>query len=534
MIPQLQEVVRKYNVNGVWLDAECWGAQIDYSEAAHAAWQKFGGDAEFPAEGTPAFEEFKRFHRLAFETYMRNWIDALHREFPDLDCCSNWAYTTMMPEPVAANVAMVSGDFDPFLSVDRARTECRYLENIGAPWELQSWGFDLIEGQGPCRKTVDQLCQEAAVVMMHGGGYMNYFLPTRGGYIPESVIRTLEQVSAFVRSRERFSHRSVPVYQMGILYPTKSQLKRSPNVYTWWGNRLDELEGALHLALENQYCATVVAEHQLQDVLPQLKCLVIAECDTLDEAYIRLIENYVAAGGRLILLSANAAKLFHGVSGIRVGETQTSITAIVNGEDKIALNGAWAKAECVTARPFLYRYTGNDIISNSEYMDAREGLRSVTADIMQKETAVTINFCNKGCVAAVLTDFGRRYFENHHPYLRNIFKTIAEEIGVSCDVEAKCSHAIDLSLRRTREGTLVLHLMNTMNMPVGNTRKFTDEIPFSGEIKIRLRCARPQKVVQLPENEGLHFTWKEGWVTVVSKGVRIHGALRFEIKGDQE
>lgn len=525
MIPQLKEVVRKYGVNGVWLDAECWGAQIDYSERARAAWKEFSGSDEFPEEGTPAFEEFKRMHRLRFEEYLRGWVDSLHAAYPDLDCCSNWAYTTMMPLPVGAKIANISGDFDPFLSVDRARTECRYLENTGYPWELQSWGFDLVDGQGPCRKAVAQICQEAAVVMMHGGGYMNYFLPTRGGYIPESVIKTLEEVSAFVRAREQFSHGSTPVRQFGILYPTKSQLKRSPNIFTWWGNRLDELEGALHLALENQFCATVLAEHQLEDSLSSLRCLVIAECTELDERYIRLIENYVAEGGKLILLSANAARLFENIAGLKVGKAEECTTAIVRGDDKIALSGLWAEAELKTAQPLLYRYTGNGIVANSEYMDVRENVSEPTAKIMKKHIAATVNRYKKGGVVTVLTDFGRRYFENHHPYLRDMFRFFAETLGVQCDVEVVGSHALDVSLRRTKDGAEVLHVMNTMNMPVGNTRKFSEEIPHSGEFRVRIRCEKPKKVVQMPEGADIDFVWENGAVSFRSPGVHIHSAF---------
>ena len=528
MIPQLKEVARKYDVNGVWLDAECWGAQLDYSEKARAAWKEFSGSDEFPEDGAAEFEEFKCMHRLRFEEYLRGWVDALHSEFPQLDCCSNWAYTTMMPLPVRAEIANISGDFDPFLSVDRARTECRYLENTGYPWELQSWGFDIVDGQGPCRKTVAQICQEAAVVMMHGGGYMNYFLPTRGGYIPESVIKTLEEVASFVRARESFSHGSKPMYQLGVLYSTKSQLKRSPNVYTWWGNRLDELEGALHLALENQYSTTVLAEHQLKDTLPRLKCLIIADCTDMDAEYIRLVEEYVARGGKLILLAENATRLFEKIAGLHVGKTEECVTALVCGEDKIELNGIWAEAELRSARPLLYRYTGNGIVANSEYMDVREAVASSTAEIMGKHIAATINTYKKGGVVTILTDFGRRFFENHHPYLRNVFRYMVEALAVACEVEVEGSHSLDVSLRKTRNGTEVLHVMNTMNMPVGNTRKFPEEIPLSGEIGVMIRCEKPNRVVQLPEGKELEFEWKDGFVTFRSPGIHIHGAFELQ------
>ena len=36
MIPQLREVVEKYDVDGMWIDGDCWGAELDWSPAVHS------------------------------------------------------------------------------------------------------------------------------------------------------------------------------------------------------------------------------------------------------------------------------------------------------------------------------------------------------------------------------------------------------------------------------------------------------------------------------------------------------------------
>jgi hypothetical protein len=48
MIPQLQEVISTYDVDGVWVDADCWGIAWDYSERALAAFTNATGLAEAP------------------------------------------------------------------------------------------------------------------------------------------------------------------------------------------------------------------------------------------------------------------------------------------------------------------------------------------------------------------------------------------------------------------------------------------------------------------------------------------------------
>jgi len=39
-VPQLKEVTAAYDLDGLWVDGECWAAQLDYSPRALAAWKK--------------------------------------------------------------------------------------------------------------------------------------------------------------------------------------------------------------------------------------------------------------------------------------------------------------------------------------------------------------------------------------------------------------------------------------------------------------------------------------------------------------
>ena len=40
LIPQLSELAEKYQVNGIWVDGECWACEIDYHEETLANFQK--------------------------------------------------------------------------------------------------------------------------------------------------------------------------------------------------------------------------------------------------------------------------------------------------------------------------------------------------------------------------------------------------------------------------------------------------------------------------------------------------------------
>ena len=34
LIPQLKEIIDLYDVEGVWIDGDCWAAKLDWSEEA--------------------------------------------------------------------------------------------------------------------------------------------------------------------------------------------------------------------------------------------------------------------------------------------------------------------------------------------------------------------------------------------------------------------------------------------------------------------------------------------------------------------
>ena len=139
--------------------------------------------------------------RHAFERYLAHWIDAVHAARPSLQLTSNWMYTSFAPKPVEAKLDFLSGDYSPSLSVDRARLEARYLASTGRPWDLMAWGFDKSQGLGWSIKPAVHLMQEAAVVLMQGGGFQIYHTPTRSGAVVEPIIAQEEAVAAFNEKR---------------------------------------------------------------------------------------------------------------------------------------------------------------------------------------------------------------------------------------------------------------------------------------------------------------------------------------------
>ena len=182
------------------------------------------------------------------------------------------AYSADLKKPIPRKDAFwgihldLSGDYSPSNSVDRARLDARYLSSTGMPRDLMAWGFDKSKLSNWSIKPVAHLSQEAAVVLMQGGGFQIYHTPTRSGFVSPVITDQLTQIGNFCRQRQKLSHKSSSIPQTAILLSTESLWELSDALHSV-GKEYDELQGALHALLELHYSADVLAEHQLKDRL---------------------------------------------------------------------------------------------------------------------------------------------------------------------------------------------------------------------------------------------------------------------------
>ncbi len=509
LIPQLQEVTSAYDLDGLWVDGECWAAQLDYSPAALKAWRDRTGLAAAPKDRSePHWLEWKMFHRQAFETYLTHWVDALHAHNPGLQITSNWMYTTFAPKPISAPVDFLSGDYSPSLSLDRARVEARYLASTGKPWDLMAWGFDRGRDQGWSLKSGQHLQQEAAVVLMQGGGFQVYNQPTRRGYLIPDIIEQLGQVADFCRDRQALSHKSRTIPQVALLLSETSLWDRMDRVYSPWSGEFDELEGALHVLLELHCSVDILAEHQLQPRLPEYPLVVVPDAHRLAASFQADLLEYVKAGGNLILLGAQSSRLFEPALGVRfIGEPSTVVTELATPAGPVAVNGVWQAVEPTTA--------------------ATAGFRHPTRDFRKDGApAATITSLEKGKIAAVYGPLALAFFRGHHPGLRLFIDGLLTALFPNPIVQVEGPPTLDLALRRTPDGRLCLHLLNRSNFPVPDRYNFLSDIPAVGPIKVRLNlAAKPKDIRWMPGAKRLRWTWRDGHLETIIPSLHIHGIL---------
>lgn len=510
MIPQLREACTKYHLDGAWVDGDCWAARLDYSPAALAAWKKETGLADAPRKaGEPHWLEWKEFHRRAFERYVTHWTDALHQACPWTQSTSNWMYTTFMPQPVVAKIDFISGDYDPNLSVDRARIETRYLSNTGMPWDLMAWGFTYqVSGMSKNIKTPLHLQQEASAVLMQGGGFQVYYNPTRRGHIPATIIDTLGQVADFCRARQAISHRSTSIPQVAVIMSTKQMRERSNSVGNIGGGTMDHLTGALHAMLELHYSADVLAEHQIAGRVKEYPLVVVPDNEILSEALRDEIVAHVRGGGRLLTFGASTAKHFKDILGVQFdGPARETAAELLSPTGLTNCQGVWQPVTLDGAKAIGRRYPDTD---------ERKG----------DAVAATVMTVGSGRAAAIYGPADLRFFHAHHPRLRQFIGEVARAAWDAPTVTTDAPPCVELSLRRARDQRLTVHLFNRANVPAGNNYGVVDYIPPVGPIELRVRCeSKPARVEWLPDGPAPEWSYADGVLSARVPRLHVHGVL---------
>jgi hypothetical protein len=510
LIPQLKEVTQAYDLDGAWVDGECWATRLDCSRAALALWQQETGHADAPKDRSDSrWLEWKMFNRRQFERYLCTWVDALHAFRPELQLTSNWMYTTFAPKPVVAKLDWLSGDYTPTLSVDRARVEARYLASTGMPWDLLAWAFNNQPDVNHTLKTPVHLQQEASIVLMHGGGFVLYYTPTRSGHIVDEIIETSGQAADFCRARQAFSHKSTSVPQVALLLSSATQWDRSDAVFAPWGC-FDELEGALHALLELHYSVDVLAEHQLQPRLPEFPLVVIPDSYRLEDDFRQALLQYVRDGGSLLLVGEKCARLFESALGVRFeGEPQRTAAELLTADGIMNADGVWQDVTPIAARTLAVRYPD------------RDG--------RNERVAATMASLGRGKIGAIYGPVALTHFRHHHPALRRFIGDVVQRLFEHPAVTVDAPSCVDLSLRRTREGKLSLHLANLANAQRADRFLSTDFVPTVGPIQVRMRVPeRPKRVRWAPDRMRLPWTWDDGILSITIPQLHIHGAVILE------
>jgi len=511
MIPQLLELVEKYDVDGFWVDGENWGSQPCWCDRCRAEFAERTGITEAPTAGDqPRWGEWLSFQRDVFKEYVTKYADAVHAKKPTCLICSNWMYTVRQPESISVPVDYLSGDYTPNLGAYRAALEARLLDCREITWDLMVWGFtrNAVAANSPsAMKPVLHLSQEVAEVVALGGAVMIYAKPQRSGWLTGWEHRIIADLGGFCRARQDVCFQSKPLPEAAILHLDTRYYTRNDPLFNY-GGAMQSIEGALHVLLETHRSTDLLTTEAALEHLPKYKLVVVPDQHPLTEEMSAALQAF-ARGGGVVLLSGTTLSTDHpdlvgaDPSGVPV-EKQVAFQV---GNQAIHVGGAWQPVS-----PRAGTVALSCLLS---------GLEPVKDD--SDRIAITQRQLGKGAIVAIHGPLFLDYYHTHFPRHRCFIAELINKLAIDWEVTIDASPRLELIARR-KNGKSMLNLINRgAGETLSGQRMIITELPPVEDVTVRLRrTAPPKDVVLAPGNRPLQWSFADGCVRISVPRIEIH------------
>lgn len=511
MIPELKEAALNYNLDGSWVDGDCWAVQPDYCEPSAAEFRRKTGIQTLPKKPSDqGWIEFLDIQRERFRQYVNKYAAALHNARPGYEITSNWMYSTFAPEHPSLPLDYLSGDIADQAPARRARIESRYFAACGKTWDLMSWGFENDPHFGHMSdKPVVAIEQEAAIVISQGGAFQIYYTPTRTGWIDDRVVHAAVEVASFCRTRQELSFRSETVPEAAIFFSGRTLYKHASRPFGPWGSAMAPAEGAVDVMVACGYSTDIVPDWKAAKAVHDYPLVVVPDWVDIGDAAAKVLADYVAAGGNMLCCGAANAELFAPLLHFQLNGPAARKSYFIAGDAGFAdVGGEWVDLTGVNVDIVLYAYR----TLNSERDKVPLGIH-----VRHGKGSAVI------CPGPLTTE----YAIGRTPLIQSAVRTLARSLRaprVTIDSEFPWLEVV----LRTKKGDLFVHFINVAGAPVTSEFRHTGFVPGSGSLNIAVQLrAAPTRVLLQPGGQSLTGEYKDGAWHGTVPSVHIHSILQF-------
>lgn len=533
LIPQLIEMAQDYQLNGAWVDGECWAVFEDYSDRAKALYkEKYGVEPELPTE--EGFVRFQNFVRQGFLDYVHNYISAVKKVAPEFEITSNWLNSS---QGVVYDelTDFLSGDFPPTNATEMARYESRFLAAYGREWDLMAWSFlsmyNNFKGvDTKITKSARYLKQEAAQAISQGGSFQVYAAqsPATGVLYKKELIPVLKELADFCRAREDYCHRAKAVPDVAVVFSDAAlRYKKNRIFHSFESVYIGATRSALNALIDNGMSAEILLGGYLANYEPaygkkaydptissvgclpitggaqkgrdlsEYSALVVPDAYDIEPELKQILLTYAKNGGHLILMGKGTARLFATDLQLTLQDVEYDLFDVIVGENANDVNVPFIKLQGVGRDLFglcgyqkkCGRYVqGNNVTSGARVMEYGNGF-----------------------VYVMPFDFGQAYDQCRTFTLRNAMAKVLNEIPAKLRV--KGSNYVDVALMEKDEKTYI-HLINMSGEHRGSWDSYLSIIKANDEIpplsNIQVECVmnqKPKALVSKPSQKEIPFEY---------------------------
>ena len=535
-IPQISELAERYRIDGVWIDGDCWSVKADYRPETLLKFEKETGiDLRGKAPKNredPYFAEYIEYTREQYRKTLRYYTDVLHEKFPQLQICSNWAFSDHMPEAVSADVDFLSGDLSPANGVNSARYAGRMLAQQNKTWDLMAWNFRLSVYKTPLipPKHPTQIMQEAAAVIALGGAFQDNISQFPDASHNLNQIKKIAPLAAFLRERQPYCFKGKQLHQAAMLVSSCDRYREMVAPFSRQG--MEKFMGLTALFCDAGQSLELVGEYTLKGHYDEYPLIVVPELHSgLGEDTAEALKEYALNGGSLLLIGAKTSRFF--------AERGFGFTAAYYNDLPEIPN--WARCDIghnkekyEATMPCYFSLDGEEhgITVGACAVRACDENQKVFGLLHRSLRGEGVPFAvgfpfGKGCVAVVGADLGSQY-EAGMQYLHRklIQKVTAELYEPVARVESACGLLELVCLEK--ENRLMLQLVNANGNHANPSSITEDFIAPVLDVKLSVAAkAPPAKLLLQPENKPLDFEYRDGRAYFELDRIDIHNVVEL-------
>ncbi len=515
MIPQLLEIIDKYDVDGFWVDGECWGYGICYCDKCKEKFIKETGLPVPESDDAPTFDAYRKFHQKLFFEYIQKYTDAVHKAKPECMITSAWLYGMNAVFDNFIDIDWVSGD--DLYTVKCALTNGRLMPNLPYDWDIMTWCL-LNDGQrfNWSRKPIETFYQNFGYIIACGGAAQSCFMTTRSGLIDKGVADIYRKIGEFIRQRAPYVRNGKEVPEVAVLInPTEFY---STNFMPSAKN--EKIFGVCQILADNHIHYDVLLT-KLVD-LKKFKLVIISDQDDFSDEFVKAIEEYVYNGGKIICDGEKAIKKFAHI--LSVEFKGIAEADYVNRYFFQNFSMIHVKGERETAT-FAYPYIKVKPIESSVYKYFKSDFYSEGYET--EDPAITVNKYGKGLACGININFFEQYessaFKQYRLLFEDIINTIKPDLRLK---DVKAPYYVHFVLK-DKEEHIAISIVNTGKICESDSKSIVaEEIPHVENIEFSFALDfEPKNVKLVPNGESLKWSYKDGLLHIQIKSLDIFEVL---------
>ena len=518
MIPQMMEIIDKYDVDGFWVDGENWAALPCWCDLCRAEFTRRTGIKAVPAKaGDPHWEDWLKFHRELFVEHVTRYTNAVHARKPGCLVVSNWMYTVREPDPVVAPVDYLSGDFSWSWGGDSAALEGRLMDSRRMSWDLMAWSFtktgSMDEPPPWVTKTSLHLQQEVSEVLALGGSVMVYETPQRSGWLTGWHNQVIAELAQFCRARKKTCWKSQTVPEAAVLHLVDHYYAHNSPLFNF-GDAVEPVQGALQALLETHRSADLLTEEDALERMREYKLVVVPEQTRLSKRIESALEAFARAGACVLMSGDFLSRDYPSLVGASpAGKAISENTYLPIDARSVPVSPPWQPVTPALGTQVLIRRLAQ-----------QDPQKNITAQAVVARRPV-----GRGAIISVHGPIFRDYFRGHYPLLRQFIAELTRSMDIPWTATVEAPPRLEMVLRQ-KEGKLLVNLINRgAGEQLSPHRVIIDELPPVENVTVHIRrAARPTAVRVVPDDQPVHWSFQDGIVTAAIPRVEIHCVLVVE------